>query len=252
MREPARYLIGRMTHRPTRDVNPIMSDLRAAYDVSNINSVRNRSANSLIQLFSTPRFGNHTAEQGTAAARPTYAVAQQNALPAATFDGGDTLALPSNLYSLTNGANTIFAVAKRNTEAGTTANIISMGDSAVANRLALSFNSTAGELLFRNDSGAGASVTLAGVTNTVYSIIRASFNGTTGLALARNNGTASTATTGALCNTIDRAYIGSRSATDLYLTGGIGEILIYNRLLTAAEIIQVNRYLSVKWGITIA
>lgn len=235
---------------PRGDIVPSFG-LLAWYDFSN-SAYLTLSATAITQALDRSGNGNHTAVQGTATARPTYATGSLNGLPVATFDGGDTLVLPSALYAIPGAANTVFAVAKRNTESGATAVIIQYSDTPDVSRNSLSFNSTAGEVLFRNDAGAGSAITNAGNTNTNYQILMGSFNGTTGLAVSVNNNTATTSTTGAVDSTIDRAYIGSRTGSSLFLTGAIGEIIVYNRLLSASESAQVYRYLSNKWGITIS
>jgi hypothetical protein len=47
-------------------------------------------------------------------------------------------------------------------------------------------------------------------------------------------------------------FIGSRNQASIFSDGDWGEVLIYNRALTDAEHLAVRRYLSVKWGITLA
>ena len=63
---------------------------------------------------------------------------------------------------------------------------------------------------------------------------------------------------GAVFENIAGSVDANTSSNDLFVssatepwTGSIGEILFYNRLLSASEISEVERYLSNKWGITI-
>lgn len=190
--------------------------------------------------------GNHTSVQGTSTKRPTWAAAQKNGRSTATFDGGDTLACPSALYAVPNGANTIFMVAKRNTEAGTAVYPFNISTGGVQ-RYYLRFNSVAGQVLFLNAAAGSGAVTATG-TNTNYQILMGRRSGTT-QACAVNNGAEATNTSGTNVTDADGAYIGSLADTGNYLIGGIGEILIYTKSLSTAEIAAVNNYLSKKWGI---
>lgn len=228
-----------------------MFGLQAWYDASD-ESYLALVSTAITQMLDRSGNGNHTAVQGTGTARPTLTTAALNGKSVASFDGGDTLVLPSALYTIANGANTIVTIAKRNTESGATATVVGLGEGVDVNRFSISFNSNAGEVIFRNDAGAGSVVTSTGNTNTSYGVLTGSFNGTTGLSVSVNGATATTSTTGAASSGVDRAYIGSRTGTSLFLTGGIAEILIYNRALSAAEIRQVEVYLANKWGITLA
>ena len=45
--------------------------------------------------------------------------------------------------------------------------------------------------------------------------------------------------------------IGSNTPNAFWLSGRIGEVAIYNRILTLAERQALERYLSGKWGITL-
>lgn len=207
------------------------------------------SSTAITQALDRSGNGNHTAVQGTSTKRPTFTASQLNGLSCATFDGGDTLALPSALYSVGASANTIFIVANRTTEAGTAAYPLNM---SIAGTQAyyLRFNTTAGEVLFLNVAAGSGAAVKTGNTNTNYQILMGRRSGTT-QAVAVNNG-AETTNTSATNVTADAAYIGSLNDTSSYLTGGIAEILIYNRSLSTAEITQVNNYLANKYGIWVS
>lgn len=57
--------------------------------------------------------------------------------------------------------------------------------------------------------------------------------------------------TGAYVGTIDARQIGKIGNFLGSLVGRIGEIIVYDRILVAAELLQLNNYLSNKWGITL-
>lgn len=222
----------------------------AWYDTSTSNYLT-LDGTSITQFLDRSGNGNDTAVQGTGTAQPTWDDDGLNGKGVATFDGGDTLALPAALYSIPNGNNAVFAVAKRNTEAGVGAMILSFNEGAGSGggREFLAFSTAAGNTYFQNftaDAGSGCIVT--GGTNTNYNIFSAFRSGTT-QSLSRNDGTTTANTAADSEIGIDRGYIGAMDATNRPLTGGIAEILIYNRALSAAEITQVEIYLANKWGI---
>lgn len=232
----------------------------ASVSTVTINTVETLSTNYVAQAMALDRIsqwndlsgkGNHYT-QSTALTKPVYNPAQLNSGAVISFDGANSLVAPSALYSLSNGANTVFVVAKRDSEAATTNVLFNLGSGVDTSRIALSLNSVAGEILYRNDNGTGTAVTKTGGTNTNYQILQGSFNGSTGISAAFNNGIAATATTGTLESAVDRGAIGSRTSSSLFLIGSIACVLAFNRLLTASEIVSVNRFLAQKFNITIS
>ena len=189
--------------------------------------------------------GNHTAEQGTGTLRPTFTSNQKNGLPAAVFDGGDSLTLPAALNSIPNGDNTTFVVSTTSID-NSVQRLVSIG-TAANGRYNVSFNSSANTIQFANN----VNVYTSPVTKTNYNILMGRLSGVNQY-VAFNNSTAATNASGAYNSDSDLGTIGSTREISQFLTGGIAEILIYNRSLTAAEILQVNRYFSNKYGITLS
>lgn len=226
-----------------------LSGLSAWYDFTK-SEFLTLSATAITQALDRSGNGNHTAVQGTSTKRPTFASNQLNGLPLATFDGGDTLDLPSALYVLPNGAWTVFVVSKRNSETANANRLVSFTEGGLE-RANLSYGSAAGNVGFASRTAAGGGVASTGNTNTNYQILTAFRSGTT-QSVQVNNGTATTNSGGLSESGIDAGHIGSLADASGYLTGGIAEILLYNRALTAGEIVQVNTYLSRKYAITIS
>ncbi len=193
--------------------------------------------------------GNH-ATQGTALKQPVYNPAQLNNLSVLTLDGANTMILPSALYTIPNGANTIFMVAKRNSETGGAVYPLNMSV-AGTQKYYLRFNSTAGEVLFLNATAGSGAVSSAGNTNTNYEILRGRRLGTT-QAVSVNNAAEATNTSGTDEAGIDSANIGSLAGTSLFLIGSIYMILIYNRALSVSEMVQVEKWIAQQTAITIS
>jgi len=183
-----------------------------------------------------------TYTQGTASARPTNTASQINGKPALVFDGGDNLfSTSADLLSVFNGSHTIFCVAKRNVDSGTQILMASQLSRSVL------FYRNAGEILYRSNPAATGTLTNAGNATASYNIIRARRSGIT-QALAVNGGTEATNANGGDVSSIVLAFGSNTSGTSL-LTGGIAEILIYNRSLFTSEIQAVELYLANKYGI---
>lgn len=217
--------------------NPI-----AWYDFSNAGSLTLVSS-AITQALDRSGNGNHTDVQGTTTSRPTWSAAQLNGLPTATFDGGDLLILPSTLYSVPNGPNTVFSIAKKNTEDGNTQIVVWAGNTGT--QWGSFYSANTGTVSYRQTG----TLDNTGNTNTNYQLLEGDYNGIATINNRVNGGTATTAGTGIVKSDISTMAIGARTPNLLFLTGGIGEIIIYNRQLSAAEISLVSAYLANKWGV---
>lgn len=196
-------------------------------------------------------YGNHPT-QGTGAQQPINTANQQGGKPTLLFTGtnSSSLTLPSGLFLVPNGNNTVFAVAKRNTESGAAVKVVEI-TKAGAQRLELGYNSASGGVGYQSRAGVGSGVSSTGNTNTNYQILTGFRSGTT-QSVQVNNGTAVTNTSGANESTCDGGNIGSLAGATNFLTGGIAEIIIYPYAVSAAGITYLNRYLANKWGIAIS
>jgi hypothetical protein len=197
--------------------------------------------------------GNHTNTQGTAGKRAVLTYNQINGRPSMLFTAASTqtYALPAAFYAIPNGNSTLFYVAKRNTETGSFTNPLCMnegGNTTTEARYYTLFSSVAGRVGFRSGTALNTQVNVDGGTNTTYQLITCQRSGTT-QSISLNGGVAVTNTNGANENGVDRAFIGSLADTSNYLDGGIGEMILYNRALTAAEILYVQTYLKQQWSI---
>lgn len=192
--------------------------------------------------------GNHVT-QGTGAAQPTCTANQQNGKNTLLFDGGDSLAFASGMFGLPNADNTCFVVSKRNTETGSAEYDWSFTEAGSVRHYSR-FSATSGNNLYLNNTTTTGGVSNTGSTNTAY-VIKAMFKSGTTLSLSVNNNTAATNTNGANEPGIDAGSIGALAGTG-FLTGGIGEIIMYSGVLSTNQIYQNVFYLAKKWGITIA
>lgn len=188
--------------------------------------------------------------QGTGSEQPTTNATTQNGLNVLDFDGGDAFIIPSGLFSIPNGPNTSFYVARRNTETAAQEIILAMGEVGVNNNHMCFFLQTAGAITFFNRTAEANTVNSTGNTNTNFQIIRTQRNGTAQSIEVNRANNANNAFGQDAPNT-DIGRIGSRTGGSSRLIGSIAEMIIYNRALSATEIALVEDYLSNKWAITL-
>lgn len=226
----------------------VSAGLVAWYDFSD-NTALNLSSTSINAALDKSGNGNNTGTQ-TTTKRPTATVNQQNSLQTGVFVGGSaqTLSLPSALYTIPAGANTIFVVAARTTDISAVASMVSMGTTTSNNNYGWYFTDSGGQI----DFVSGGQLKITGAPVTSYNIYTGSYDGTTGTTLQVNNGVIVTSLAGSVVGSIAVGEIGSTGDTTSYLSGAVGEVLIYNRKLTTSETAQINSYLLTKWGITTA
>jgi hypothetical protein len=188
---------------------------------------------------------NH-ATQGTGSAQPTTNATTQNGLNILDFDNNDTLILPSALYGIPNGNNSIFVVGSHTS--GNNDNYISMTEGG-GGRYFVRADSDGDAMLGLNRSSDANAVSAA--TTTVAFHITTFIRSGIIQAIQVDNGTADINFSGQNESGIDAAHIGSKAGTGFFLAGGIGEIVLYNRALSAPETANINQFLSRKWGIPI-
>jgi len=234
------FLLGQRNFLPTQ-----MAGVAAWYDSADTSSIVS-SAGAVSQWNDKSGNGYH-ATQGAAANQPVTNATTQNGKNVIDFATNDRLVLPSGLHSIPNASNTIFCVGKRNTDS--TAQVMVIFEEGSTNyRAGMFFASLAGQVAYRNDTGAGTNAFLTGVTTTNFNAFCGSFNGTTGQSVSVNNGTPVTNTSGSAESGITIGSIGAGNAA-LALTGSVAELIIWNRELSTAEKSVVFAYLRAKWGL---
>ena len=188
--------------------------------------------------------GNHTAVQGTSTNRPTRTLDVINGLQSALFDGDDDLDIPSGLFSIPSGPNTIFIVAKRDTEAAANEALMWFSEVGVTNDLYIRYGSAAGTIEF---SHGGTAIISTGNINTSSQVITCRRSGTTqGISV---NGSTEVTNTNAIDGaSTDKANIGAATTPSQNVTGAMHEILIYNSSLSASQIAFIEVGLADEYG----
>lgn len=188
--------------------------------------------------------GNN-ATQGTGANQPITGTRTVNGLNVLDFDGtNDFLNLPSGVFGLSSGDNTIFLVFATDvimtaqrlwlmTDSGSGRHTLQWGGDSTFSTAASNSNVVVSSMgITPNMSPHIAGLFRSG--GNFYSF----FDGVQGPSTAATNFTA------------NQAYLATFRGTSTFLNGVICEVIAYNRALTPAEVNQVGNYLSVKWGPT--
>ena len=243
----------------------LYADSLGAYNWNSVNTVGHALPNQQLRLDAsqtdtiTDSNGNVTAwadksgngnHSSLTAGTPSTGDSTENGLNIIDFSGVDQMSLPSALYTIPNGNNTMFVVSKRVEEDGTVDATLGASTGA-QNEFFHVYSFVSGTQSFTNRSGSGGSVSSTGNTNTSLNIAQMLRAGTT-QSISVNGETPVTNLGASSSATIDDFFIGSGGSSTLGLNGSIGEIIIYDTNLTSNVIMTVNMYLADKWGVTLA
>lgn len=189
----------------------------------------------------------HNAIQANPVQRPVCAANQLNGKNGVVFNSGSSqfLATASISPSLTQ-PNTIFVVSKLNIPIVGGGYVIDGLNNILRNAM---FSPGGGNSTFEMTAGTVLNTTRPIDGNAhIHGLV---FNGNSS-SYSIDGAAAQSGIAGG--ETLTGLVIGSQydNAGGTFYNGTIFEIIVYNRLLNSAEIAQVNNYLSVKWGISIA
>lgn len=186
------------------------------------------------------------ATQGTSTNQPKSDISRLNGLNAITFSTDDFFVLPSGVYSIPAGDSTVFSVFKSSTTALAYQIVIAIG-TGTSNNMALFYRDDAASVSFRSNTS-GTNTSAAGVTFTDINVLAGRRSGTAqDVFVNLNSGV--TAASAANVTGCDGARIGMSMASTFPLTGDLGEILLFSRALSDADIKRVITYLRNKWAI---
>lgn len=185
--------------------------------------------------------GTTQAVQATAERQPRYDVLGINGRPAVYFDTARNDMLSASTTGTSSLASTVFVVVNKPTFAS-------------GNRYFFGTNGSARNLYHRSNGEVGLQSILAfnaPATNDVPQIVTGVFNGAS--SALRVDGVSTSGNAGESVSTPGLFVIGHRTsgAAGAGFTGHIGEVLYYDRALTANECVAVERYLAAKWALTI-
>lgn len=194
---------------------------------------------------------NHVT-QASAASQPVFVTNVLNGKPAVQFNGGQTLAGPD--LDLPTTAHVVGAVSAFSTApSGVHYAIIEKGVLGAGQQYAIAFQNTTTVLQYNYFiSGVAQEVATANTANSAnsYKAHVVTWNGSaysfyrSGVA----DGSLTTTLSGSLQNQLVRVG-GDTDSSSNFLKGNITEVFLYNRILTSAELTQLNSYLKTKWAV---
>jgi hypothetical protein len=232
--------------------NPLPSGIYARFDASVSSSIT--SSGGLVSQWNDISGNGRHAVQASSTYQPTTGSISQNGLNTISMSAHFLLAP----IFITSNAFTYFFVGSK-TNAGGSANTYSRWMSL--------FNSAGND--YDNPSSITASYTITsqgGYSPATYAyrnnsviLAQAHTYGLANLSVARlngttytqiHNGTSATGSTSATSLNTDKMNIGSSgmSLTDSALNGWIGEIILYNSVLSDSDVTIVSNYLKTKWN----
>lgn len=213
----------------TTGLNPVsISGLKVWFDANQLNL-----ADSTLVSTWTDSSGNGNNATAAGGNRPTYKVNIKNSKPAVQFSGTNLMTTAAFGAALSQ-PSTVFLV-------GQAAGASTFMDGIIAgSRHLLDFN-TGTTVRALAGSGITSNATVA-----QFNYFTVIFNGASS-SLQVNANTAVSGDTGA--NTLTGVTLGANFTPTASLNGYIGEVLIYNALLSAAQITQVQNYIKAKWGL---
>lgn len=190
------------------------------------------------------------ATQTTAANRPDYA---------GTLNGKNVVGFAGSPEALT-GTNptpgatlrTVFSVWNPGSSGATRECVIDLGDTSASGQAFAITNEVAvrvvnGFAWFANNPISAPAVLTISLPSADAAAITGRLNG---LAIGQTSNSAQAISSGAIYRVGDA--VEGTAPTTYPLTGSVAEILVYSRVLTAAEVQKTERYLSSKWGIALA
>lgn len=196
--------------------------------------------------------GNH-AIQATDADKATTG-STINGKNALSFNGS------SSFYSIADNPSvspttgmTLFAVFRIASSTSSTKSVVSKDRTGVSNppyRISYIQNTPIIQFAMANPASSSTVVQIQGALNTPY-IFAANYDGTNAN-LTLNQLTTSPSAHAIILDSTGPLLIGRQTLDDTRFSHGLlGEVIMYNRNLSAEEILKVKRYLSNKWGIQI-
>lgn len=195
--------------------------------------------------------------QATGTKQPTYQATAFHGGPCVRFDGTDDfLAVTSTAMQV--AARTIFVACRSGLSDITVASAIFSWDSTGG--YVGAHTNEAMRLVYRD--GAAGAVTVTGTVGSQFADTqqRLALSYTTAVSgsdvtrVFRKNGAErlnSASAAGAQVPATNTLRVGSSNGSATFFNGDIAEVLAYSRALTAAERLSVERYLGVRYGITV-
>lgn len=222
-----------------------ISNLMLWLDASDLSTITDTSG--AVTQWDDKSGRNNHASQDIAAEQPTSGTRTVNGLNVIDFDGtGENFNIDhTDIYNLSNGANTLFFVWK--TDSTTDDQRLFTGYVSAATRYGIIYSLGTEVLLGQNATSYNpVSHTITEDTDVHIETL---WRDGVDIAIGRDGGAVTTGANG-LDVVTDRATIGATLGNTNDIDGVVCEIIAYGRNLSAAEKNLIGNYLAAKWGAT--
>lgn len=230
---------------------------QAWFDMSDISAANMTSSGGLVNKILNKTGSGNNIQQGTSSAQPKNNTLTYNGLPVLEFGHDGILNDFMNFDSNEAGDTpfTVFVVGLNRGGGSGPQAFIGRQTAAINGQWVIRRESSGGVFnAFGYGAGAGSSQA-AKAGNNNANIHNVTFASGQGITYRLNNDSPAT---GAVRSGQDNDVLtglalgAANPAGGNPLNGWIGEIIIYNKVLSASQITQINQYLSRKWGIAIS
>ncbi len=180
--------------------------------------------------------------------QPTLVANAINGHPAVNFSGSQFLQAPAGFSTFTSGLSAILVAKPVSVSAG--ARLFDYGNGATSDNIIMSLPSSTGLTFSTYNSSTSSSATAStGATLGNFQLLEALYNGSNTANLYINSASAANSSSMQTLNNLTRSnnYIGQDNSGGNRYNGQLAEMLIWNRLLTAAERASVEGYLQSKY-----
>jgi len=226
-----------------------ISNLRMWFDATDASTITTVSG--AVSAWNS-KVGGITSSQSTANNRPAYLATGMNGKPAVDFDGSNDFLTTTYNANLITGYVTYAAAVIPDSPSAASAILGARGSTANGGPVR-STDATARWTLSHRDMAVTYANASGGLIQNVNQVVLTTINATA--LTVRVNGSQSTVTStfAAGSNETNAVFNIARDATPTprFFNGTFGEILMYDRTLTASELLSIERYLARKWGVTL-
>lgn len=185
---------------------------------------------------------NRHATQSSGSSQPMTGSVTLNSLNVLDFDGtNDFMNVDSSIYSITESSNHLFVVCSRDVLTTEHRSFFGLSSSGHGWGLKLQSGASSQQQFLHGTSP----IDLGTISTASGHVFEGKRSGAT-VEGSLNDGNISA---GVASNfTLSSLTIGCRPGGSAYLNGAIAEIIVFDRVLTAAERTKINLYLKTKWG----
>ncbi len=231
---------------------PVLPNLVAWFDPSDANTVTSAGMPLTVSQLNDKSGNTHNAVQGNASFQPEFVPDTVNGLPILRFDGSDDFLTLGSVVISGTVARTFFFVVRADMVPGNNDAILSLTtENTAGERYDItsqpSLRVTGGNRIWTNSILSATDYFVMTIQNQATADVNVTLGRLNGIVMTQASAASESITTG----TGGTTRLGERNIGSDYFNGDLGEVVMYDRALSASEIDSVENYLGVKWGIIV-